>query len=493
MSDPADFTIAEAARALRSGETTAAALLKAVRRRVTMTEADLHAYLTIDAEGAEASAAAADEAFARGEDRGSLQGIPIALKDNMVTRGVETTASSQILAGWIPPYDASVVTKLRDAGAVIIGKTNLDEFAMGSSTENSAYGTSRNPWDPERVPGGSSGGSAAAVAVGSALAALGSDTGGSIRQPASLCGVVGMKPTYGLVSRYGLIAFASSLDQIGPITRSVDDALAVLETIAGHDPEDATSFRGELPDFGSQVDRGVDGLRIGVVSELLGEGTEPAVADAFGAMLERLEGAGAEIRELSLPSTAYALSAYYLIAPAECSANLARFDGVRYGLRVDGGETVEDMMGATRAAGFGPEVTRRILLGTYALSAGYYDAFYGQAQKVRTLVIEDFKQAYQQADVLVTPTSPTTAFTVGERTDDPLAMYLSDICTIPSNLSGDPGISVPIGVDDAGLPIGFQVLAPALAEPVMFRVAKAVEGLAGFDARPTLANSEGAA
>ncbi len=492
MSDPADFTIAEAAAALRSEDLTAVELLAAVHRRATMTEANIHAYLTIDADGAEASARAADDAFASGEDRGPLQGIPIALKDNMVTRGLETTASSQILAGWHPPYDATVVTKLRDAGAVIVGKTNLDEFAMGSSTENSAYGTSRNPWDPERVPGGSSGGSAAAVAVGSALAALGSDTGGSVRQPASLCGVVGMKPTYGLVSRYGLIAFASSLDQIGPITRSVADALAVLQGISGHDPEDATSYRGELPDFGSQIDRGVEGLKIGVVSELSGEGTEPAVTVEFRTMLERLEGAGAEIKELSLPSTTYALSAYYLIAPAECSANLARFDGVRFGLRLDG-ETVEEMMGATRAAGFGPEVIRRILLGTYALSAGYYDAFYGQAQKVRTLVIDDFKQAYEQADVLVTPTSPTTAFKVGERADDPLAMYLSDLCTIPSNLSGDPGISVPTGVDDAGLPIGFQVLAPALAEPLMFRVAQAVEDLAGFDVRPTLASSEGAA
>ncbi|MEE9582565.1 MAG: Asp-tRNA(Asn)/Glu-tRNA(Gln) amidotransferase subunit GatA [Acidimicrobiia bacterium] len=492
MSDPADFTIAEAAAALRSEDLTAVELLAAVHRRATMTEANIHAYLTIDADGAEASARAADDAFASGEDRGPLQGIPIALKDNMVTRGLETTASSQILAGWHPPYDATVVTKLRDAGAVIVGKTNLDEFAMGSSTENSAYGTSRNPWDPERVPGGSSGGSAAAVAVGSALAALGSDTGGSVRQPASLCGVVGMKPTYGLVSRYGLIAFASSLDQIGPITRSVADALAVLQGISGHDPEDATSYRGELPDFGSQIDRGVEGLKIGVVSELSGEGTEPAVTAEFRTMLERLEGAGAEIKELSLPSTTYALSAYYLIAPAECSANLARFDGVRFGLRLDG-ETVEEMMGATRAAGFGPEVIRRILLGTYALSAGYYDAFYGQAQKVRTLVIDDFKQAYEQADVLVTPTSPTTAFKVGERADDPLAMYLSDLCTIPSNLSGDPGISVPTGVDDAGLPIGFQVLAPALAEPLMFRVAQAVEDLAGFDVRPALASSEGAA
>jgi aspartyl-tRNA(Asn)/glutamyl-tRNA(Gln) amidotransferase subunit A len=493
VTDSADLTIGEAGRALRSGEVSSVELLEAVRRRAAMTEADLHAYLTIDVEGAQAAAQKADEDLAKGEDRGPLQGIPIALKDNMVTRGVETTAASQILAGWLPPYDATAVTKLHEAGAVIVGKTNLDEFAMGSSTENSAYGVSRNPWDPERVPGGSSGGSAAAVAVGSAFAALGSDTGGSIRQPASLCGVVGMKPTYGLVSRYGLIAFASSLDQIGPITRNVEDAVMVLGGIAGHDPEDATSYRGAVPDFGSRLDQGVDGLRIGVVTELSGDGIEPAVAAAFRGMLERLEGAGAQIRELSLPSTAYALSAYYLIAPAECSANLARFDGVRFGLRVDGGETVEEMMAATRAAGFGPEVTRRILLGTYALSAGYYDAFYGQAQKVRTLVIEDFKQAYEQADVLVTPTSPTTAFTVGERANDPLAMYLSDICNIPSNLAGDPGISVPIGVDDAGLPIGFQVLAPALGEPLLFQVAKAVEDLAGFDVRPQMASSEGAA
>ncbi|MEE9297865.1 MAG: Asp-tRNA(Asn)/Glu-tRNA(Gln) amidotransferase subunit GatA [Acidimicrobiia bacterium] len=493
MSDLADLTIGEAGRALRAGETSAAELLTAVRRRATMTEAQLHAYLTIDSSGAEAAAVAADEALARGDDFGPLHGIPIALKDNMVTRGVETTASSQILAGWHPPYDATVVTRLRAAGAVIVGKTNLDEFAMGSSTENSAYGATRNPWNPDTVPGGSSGGSAAAVAVGSALGALGSDTGGSIRQPASLCGVVGMKPTYGLVSRYGLIAFASSLDQIGPITRSVDDALAVLEAITGHDPEDATSYRGDLPSFRSHLDRGVNGLRIGVVTELAGQGTEPAVAAAFREMLDRLEAEGAEIKELSLPSTEYALSAYYLIAPAECSANLARFDGVRFGLRTEIGETVEDMMAATRRAGFGPEVTRRILLGTYALSAGYYDAFYGQAQKVRTLVIEDFASAYEQADVLVTPTSPTTAFEVGERTDDPLAMYLSDICTIPSNLSGDPGISIPIGLDDAGLPIGFQVLAPALGEPVMFQAARAVETLAGFQARPALASSEGAA
>jgi aspartyl-tRNA(Asn)/glutamyl-tRNA(Gln) amidotransferase subunit A len=490
--DPADLSIAEAGARLRSGDFTAVDLLAAVRRRASMTEAILHAYLTIDADGATAAAEAADAALSRGEDRGLLHGIPIAVKDNMVTRGVETTCSSRILSGYVPPYDATVVERLKAGGAVIVGKTNLDEFAMGSSTENSAYGTSRNPWDPDRVPGGSSGGSAAVVAVGSALGALGSDTGGSIRQPASLCGVVGMKPTYGLVSRYGLIAFASSLDQIGPITRTVGDSVIVFEAIAGHDPSDATSYRGDLPDARADLEKGVKGLRIGIVRELSGDGIQPGVAAAFQETLDRLRDAGAEVREVSLPSTEYALSAYYLIAPAECSANLARFDGVRYGPRIDGA-SVEEMMSATRRDGFGPEVTRRILLGTYALSAGYFDAFYGQAQKVRTLVSEDFKEAYAEVDVLVTPTSPTTAFAVGERADDPLAMYLSDICTIPSNLSGDPAISVPVGLDDDGLPVGFQVLAPALGEGVMFRVAAEVERLSGFDGRPALASSEGAA
>jgi aspartyl-tRNA(Asn)/glutamyl-tRNA(Gln) amidotransferase subunit A len=487
--DPADLTITAAGGLLRSGELRSVELLEAVRRRAAVTESHLHAYLTIDAEGAEAAAAAADEALAAGDDRGPLHGIPVSLKDNMVTRGVETTAGSQILAGWCPPYDGTAVARLRAAGAVVVGKTNLDEFAMGSSTENSAYGPTRNPWDTERVPGGSSGGAAATVAVGSALGALGSDTGGSIRQPAALCGVVGMKPTYGLVSRYGLIAFASSLDQIGPVARSVDDAVSLFEAVAGHDPLDATSYRGDLPDVRAHLDGGVEGLRIGVIEEFAGEGIDPDVLAGFRSTLDRLEGAGAQIRELSLPSVDHALSAYYLIAPAECSANLARFDGVRYGLRRDG-ESVEQMMAGTRADGFGPEVTRRILLGTYALSAGYYDAFYGQAQKVRTMVIRDFRVAYGHADVLVAPTSPTTAFPLGERVDDPLSMYLSDVCTIPLNLSGDPGISVPVGRDRRGLPVGFQVLAPALGEGVMFRVAKHVEALVGFDARPALATSE---
>ena len=492
MSDPADLTISAAGALLRSGGLSAVEWLEAVLRRASMTEAILHAFLTIDSAGASAAAAAADEAFAAGDDLGPLHGIPIALKDNMVTRGIETTCSSQILSGYIPPYDATVVERLKAAGAVIVGKTNMDEFAMGSSTENSAYGATRNPWDPDRVPGGSSGGSAAAVSAGSALAALGSDTGGSIRQPASLTGVVGMKPTYGLVSRYGLVAFASSLDQIGPLTRTVDDAVTVFEAIAGHDPSDATSYPGPVPDVRTALDGGVAGLRVGVVRELWGEGTDPEVAAVCRRAVDLLADAGALVSEVSLPSLEYALSAYYLIAPAECSSNLARFDGVRYGLR-RAGSTVEEMMASSRHDGLGPEVTRRVLLGTYALSAGYYDAFYGQAQKVRTLVIRDFAAAYGDVDVLISPVSPTTAFKIGERTDDPLAMYLSDVCTIPSNLAGDPGISVPVGLDSGGLPIGLQVLAPALGEAVLFRVAKAVESLVGSDARPALATSEGAA
>ena len=488
MTDPADLTIAEAGAALRSGETTATDLLEAVLTRATFTEPHLHAYLTIDHERARAAAAAADAAFAAGDDVGPLQGIPIALKDNMCTRGMSTTASSKILEGYEPPYDATVVERLRSAGAVVVGKTNLDEFAMGSSTENSAYGPTRNPWDTDRVPGGSSGGSAAAVAVGTALGALGSDTGGSIRQPASLTGIVGMKPTYGLVSRYGLIAFASSLDQIGPLTRSVADAAVLLDAIAGFDPHDATSYRGDIPMPAARLEVGVAGLRVGVVNELSTEGIEPEVASAFRRTIDGLADAGAEISEVSLPSTMYGLPAYYLIAPAECSANLARFDGVRYGLRVDG-ETVTEMMARTRADGFGPEVVRRVLLGTYALSAGYYDAFYGQAQRVRTLIRQDFAGAYQNFDALVSPTSPTTAFAIGERTADPLAMYYSDVCTLPINLSGDPGISVPVGLDGSGLPIGFQVMAPALGEEVLFQVAAAVERLADFSSRPALAVS----
>jgi aspartyl-tRNA(Asn)/glutamyl-tRNA(Gln) amidotransferase subunit A len=475
--------IAEAGRILRSGGITATALLEDALETASRTEAQLHAFLTIDARGAREAAARADADFADGLDLGPLHGIPVALKDNMCTLGLETTAASQILAGYVPPYDATVVTRLRAGGAVIVGKTNLDEFAMGSSTENSAYGPSYNPWNLSRVPGGSSGGSAAAVAAGSALLALGSDTGGSIRQPASLCGVVGMKPTYGTVSRYGLIAFASSLDQIGPFTRTVEDSALALSTIWGHDPMDSTSYAGEYPDPTAALERGVEGLKVGLVTELSGEGFEPAVEAATRDMVARLEKAGVEVVEVSLPTFDIALSAYYLIAPAEASSNLARFDGIRYGLRVDGA-TTEELMARTRAEGFGPEVTRRILLGTYSLSAGYYDAFYGQAQRVRAAIQEDFARAYQQVDVLVSPTSPTVAFEAGARTEDPLAMYLSDICNIPANLAGHPAISVPIGLDDAGLPIGFQVMAPALGEQTMYQVAAEVERQAGFSLAP---------
>jgi aspartyl-tRNA(Asn)/glutamyl-tRNA(Gln) amidotransferase subunit A len=479
----ADLTIAEAGRGLRDGAFRSRDLLDAVMERASMTEAELHAYLTLDRSGARAAAEAADERIGAGRALGPLDGIPIAVKDNMCTRGVETTCASQILAGYRPPYDATAVARLRAAGAVITGKANLDEFAMGSSTENSAFGPTRNPWNTDRVPGGSSGGSAAAVAVGSALAALGSDTGGSIRQPAALCGVVGVKPTYGLVSRFGLVAFGSSLDQIGPFARTVEDAATVLAALIGHDPLDATSWRGDYPDPGMLVTAGVEGLRVGVIKELSGEGYEPAVSAATRRTIDALESAGASVTEVSIPSCEVALSTYYLIAPAECSANLARFDGVRYGLRVDGA-TTEEMMAKTRAAGFGPEVTRRILLGTYALSAGYYDAFYGQAQKVRTVLQREFAAAYRQADVLVSPTSPTVAFELEAKTADPLAMYLSDICNIPANLAGHPAMSVPIGLDGDGLPIGFQIMAPAFGEPQMFQVAAEVERLARFSARP---------
>ena len=489
MTDLADLTVTGARSGLDAGEFTSAELTEAVLRRASMSEAHLHAYLTLDRGGAARAAQRSDEARAAGTPVGPLSGIPVALKDNMCMRGVETTCGSKILSGYVPPYNATIVDRLFEAGAVVTGKTNLDEFAMGSSTENSAYGPTRNPWDTSRVPGGSSGGAAAVVAVGSALGAYGSDTGGSIRQPAALCGIVGMKPTYGLVSRYGLVAFASSLDQIGPLARDVTDAATLLEAVAGFDPRDATSYRGKPPHISRSLQRGVAGMKIGVVRELVGAGIDPEALAAVRRIADLLSDAGAEVVEVSLPVTEYALSAYYLIAPAECSANLARFDGVRYGLRVDG-STTEDMMARTRAEGFGPEVIRRVLLGTYALSAGYYDAFYGQAQRVRTLMQRDFAAAYESVDVLISPASPTTAFRVGEKTSDPLAMYYSDVCTIPSNLAGHPAISVPVGLDGEGLPIGFQVMAPALGEEALFRVAAEVERLAAFDRRPGLATSE---
>ncbi len=481
----ADLSITEAAAGRRSGDHSFVDLFDAVLTRANHTEAQLHCYLVIDHRGARAAAETADGELSAGTDRGPLHGIPIAIKDNMNIDGLETTCASQILSGWVAPYDAHVITRLKEAGAVLVGKTNLDEFAMGSSTENSSYGATRNPWDTTRVPGGSSGGSAASVAVGSSFAALGSDTGGSIRQPGSLCGVVGLKPTYGTVSRRGLVAFSSSLDQIGPLARNVEDSRILLEAIWGHDPGDATSWNGDYPDISApRVD--LRGLRVGVIDQLSGDAFEEAVSDATRSVLDGLSDEGAEVGEVSLPGFDVALAAYYLVAPAEASANLARFDGVRYGLREDGA-TSEEMMRVTRATGFGPEVLRRILLGTFSLSAGYHDAFYGQAQRIRTHLTAEMNRAYEEYDVLVSPTSPTTAFELGARTADPLSMYFSDVATAPSNLSGHPAISVPVGLDEGGLPIGFQILAPAFGEERMFAVAAEVERLVGFDTRPVLA------
>jgi aspartyl-tRNA(Asn)/glutamyl-tRNA(Gln) amidotransferase subunit A len=395
----------------------------------------------------------------------------------MCTRGVPTTCSSKILEGWVPPYDGTLVDTLRRAGAVLVGKTNLDEFAMGSSTENSAYGPTRNPLDTSRVPGGSSGGSSAAVAAGFAALSFGSDTGGSIRQPAALCGVVGVKPTYGRVSRYGLIAFASSLDQIGPFTHSVADAALALQTVCGHDPHDSTSIPEPVPDYSSLLDQGVDGLRVGRITDLP-EGADPDVEERLEQAFDALRASGATIVDVEVPAFGYGLTAYYLIAPAEASSNLARYDGVRYGLRVDATST-DAMYMATRAAGFGDEVKRRVLLGTYALSAGYYDAYYGKALKIRRLMAQDFARAYEHADVLLTPSSPSVAFPFGSKTADPFAMYLCDTYTIPANLTGDPGMSVPFGAGVDDLPVGVQILAPALGEPVMLQVAAELERAAG--------------
>ncbi len=476
MTDTVD-TAQSMAADVRTGARSARDIVDAHLSAIAAGDGDIHAFNLVMADEATAAADAVDQAVAAGQDPGPLAGVPVALKDNLCTRGVPTTCSSRILEGWRPPYTATVVDRLVAAGAVVVGKTNLDEFAMGSSTENSAFGPTRNPRDTSRVPGGSSGGSAAAVAAGFAPLALGSDTGGSIRQPAALCGVVGVKPTYGLVSRYGLVAFASSLDQIGPFANNVADAALLLEVIAGHDPRDSTSIPEPVPSLSTVLDHGVEGLRIGLVSELMGEGIAPDVAARVDAAAAALEAAGAKVGEVSVPAAVYGLSAYYLIAPAEASSNLARYDGVRYGLRVDG-DTTGEMMEATRTAGFGAEVKRRIMLGTYALSAGYYDAYYGKALKVRTLILRDLQAAYEQYDLLLSPTAPTTAFPLGDKTADPLSMYLSDVCTIPSNLAGHPAMSVPFGRGDDGLPVGVQILAPALHEVAMFRAAAVIEDAA---------------
>lgn len=471
-------TAVELARAVRSGERRARDVVEEHLAVVEQRDPELHACLLVMADDARAGADAVDAAVAAGDDPGPLAGVPVVVKDNLCTRGVATTCGSRILEGWHPPYTATAVERLAGAGAVLLAKTNLDEFAMGSSTENSAFGPTRNPRDITRVPGGSSGGSAAAVAAGFAPIALGSETGGSVRQPAALCGVVGVKPTYGLVSRYGLVAFASSLDQVGPFGSTVTDAARVLDVIGGHDPRDSTSIPDPQPGIEAVLAEGISGLRVGVIQELSDVGgVEPEVRAAVDAAAAVLGAAGAKVEDVSVPSTVYGVSAYYLIAPAEASSNLARYDGVRYGLRVDA-DDVTTMNARTRSAGFGAEVKRRIMLGTYALSAGYYDAYYGKAQRVRTLILRDFERIYEQCDVLVCPTSPTVAFELGARTADPLAMYLSDTCTIPTNLAGHAAMSVPFGTGAHDMPIGIQVLAPALGEPAMFRVAKALEDAA---------------
>jgi len=479
-------TATELAQALESGETTSVELTQAHLERISAVDASVHAFLHVDGEGALEAARASDERRSSGSPASALDGVPIAVKDVLTTKGLPTTCGSRILEGWVPPYDATVVARLRRAGLPILGKTNMDEFAMGSSTEHSAYGPTHNPWDLDRIPGGSGGGSAAAVAAFEAPLALGTDTGGSIRQPGAVTGTVGVKPTYGGVSRYGLVSLANSLDQAGPVTRTVLDAALLHEVIGGHDPLDSTSIDQPLPSIVEAARQGaagdLTGLRVGVVKELTGEGYQSGVQERFDEAVELMVTAGAEVVEVSCPTFVHALATYYLILPAEASSNLARFDAMRYGLRVlpDGVEapSAEEVMRATRDRGFGDEVKRRIILGTYALSSGYYDAYYGQAQKVRTLVSRDFEAAFERADVLVSPTAPTTAFRLGEKLDDPVAMYLNDLATIPANLSGVPGISVPSGLaDEDGLPTGVQVLAPAMADDRVYRVGAALETL----------------
>mgnify|MGYP006162631473 FL=1 len=466
-------TVVDIAQDIASGKTSAVEVLEQHLARITEREGEINAFNLVTTEQARTTAQQVDADIKAGKPVGALAGVPVALKDNMCTRGIETTCSSKILEGWKPPYDATVVTRLQQAGAVMVGKTNLDEFAMGSSTENSAFGPTKNPLDTSRVPGGSSGGSAAAVAAGFAAASLGSDTGGSIRQPASLCGLVGVKPTYGLVSRQGIVAFASSLDQVGPFTHTVADAALMMEVIGGHDPLDSTSLPRPMPSLTSVLGQGVKGMRIGRLADMP-DGCEPEVLARMEAAYVALQAAGATIVDISLPSLSYCLTAYYLVAPAEASSNLARYDGVRYGMRVETGD-LHSMYGATRAAGFGPEVKRRIMLGTYALSAGYFDAYYGKALKVRRLIANDFAAAYEKCDVILTPTSPTVAFPLGDKTSDPLTMYLCDIFTIPTNLAGHAAMSVPFGTGAHNMPVGVQVLAPALGEQTMFRVAAELE------------------
>jgi aspartyl-tRNA(Asn)/glutamyl-tRNA(Gln) amidotransferase subunit A len=484
VSDLVRHSAAELAAALAGGEVSAVEVAQAHLDRIAATDEAVHAFLHVDGPRALAAASAVDARRAAGEPLGPLAGVPVAVKDVMTTRDLPTTCGSRMLEGWVPPYDSTVVARLRAAGTVVLGKTNMDEFAMGSSTENSAFGPTANPWDTARIPGGSGGGSAAALAAFQAPLAIGTDTGGSIRQPAAVTGTVGVKPTYGGVSRYGLVAFSSSLDQAGPAARTVEDAALLHAVIAGHDPHDSTSIDAPVPDVVAAARAGardgVPGLRVGVVRELGGEGYQPGVEARFREAVALLEQAGAQVVEVSCPSFSFALPAYYLIAPSEASSNLARFDAMRYGLRVgdDGTRSAEQVMALTRGAGFGAEVKRRIMIGTYALSSGYYDAYYGQAQKVRTLISRDMAAAFEACDVLVSPTTPTTAFPLGERVDDPLAMYKADLCTIPANLAGIGAASFPCGLAaEDGLPVGLHVMAPAMADDRLYRVGAAVEAL----------------
>jgi aspartyl-tRNA(Asn)/glutamyl-tRNA(Gln) amidotransferase subunit A len=493
MDELITMTAADLSAAMAAGEVSAAEVTTAHLDRIAAVDDRVKAFLHVAADDALARAREVDANRRAGQPLGPLAGLPVAVKDLFTTVGMPTTCGSKILEDWIPPYESTVTQRLRDAGAILIGKTNMDEFAMGSSTENSGFVTSRNPWDLTKVPGGSSGGSAAAVAAYEAPLALGTDTGGSIRQPAAVCGIVGTKPTYGGSSRYGVVAFASSLDTPGPLGRTVLDAALLHEAMSGHDPMDSTSIDAPVPPVVEAARHGdVAGLRIGVVAEFSGDGYQPGVMARFTEAVELLEALGAKVTEISCPHFRYALPAYYLIAPSEVSSNLARFDGMRYGLRVGTG-SAEEVMATSRAAGFGAEAKRRIMLGTYALSSGYYDAYYGKAQQVRTLIIRDFDAAFGQVDVLVSPPTPTTAFDIGERADDPMAMYLADLCTIPSNLAGNAAISVPIGLaPENGLPVGLQVMAPPLADDRLYRVAAAVE--AAFTARrghPLLAEAKG--
>lgn len=479
-------SIRELHQQLVSKERSAVEITTETLERIQNLEPKLKAFLCVTADRALEQAKQVDAKIAAGEEIGLLEGIPIGIKDNMCTQGITTTCGSRILENFVPPYESTVTQKLKDAGAVMVGKTNLDEFAMGSSTENSGYQVTANPWDLERVPGGSSGGSAAAVAAEECVVALGSDTGGSIRQPASLCGVVGLKPTYGLVSRFGLVAYASSLDQIGPFARNVEDAAILLGAIAGYDKRDSTSLQVEIPDYTKFLKPEIKGLKIGVIKETFGEGLDKVVADTVNKALEQLKDLGAEVQEISCPRFRYGLPTYYIIAPSEASANLARYDAVKYGIRKDS-ENLMSMYTKTRATGFGAEVKRRIMIGTYTLSAGYYDAYYLKAQKVRTLIKQDFETAFDRVDVLICPTAPTTAFKAGEKTADPLSMYLSDLMTIPVNLAGLPGMSIPCGFDAQGLPIGLQLIGNVLREDILFQVAHAYEQATDWhDRKPVL-------